>query len=492
MLTTKMESKSSSKARIGKFILDTLSIGMYNNALMLLREYVQNSVDAIDEIEAQNGNKKEDYSINIEINGRTRSIIISDNGSGISAKQAWTSLHDLGRSVKRLSHNRGFRGIGRLGGLGYCSLLKFTTKSKGEKVYTVSEWDCKKLRSLLNHDDHRVIDVAELIDEVVNFNQYPYHESQEDHFFTVELQDVYSSRDILLNVPAIKAYLAQVAPLAFNNKFKFAERINTYLKLNVPHYKTYSLFVNREQIFKPYTNEIAIGKENSNRIKDVRLVELKNEDQALAFGWLAELDLQGSINPTSGVDGLRLRMGNILIGDNYSLCELFRERRFNNYLAGELHIVDHRIVPNSRRDGFEDNNHKDELFNLFIKDIGLPYSRMIRDASKNRNNNRQLEERSQLIKKANKIIKDGYLSHHQKKSLVVKLTKFKSVDSAIDGTVNSLIKEVDKTSHYLDRVNRRINPSRKEKLKSILDIIYTRCQDFTQAEQIAKDIIKLY
>lgn len=491
MLSTK-ESKSANKARIGKFILDTLSIGMYNNALMLLREYVQNSVDAIDAKELSTRGSQEESCIDIEINGRTRSIIISDNGSGISASDSWNSLHDLGRSFKRLSHNRGFRGIGRLGGLGYCSQLKFITKARGEKVYTVSEWDCKKLRGLLSHDDHSIVDVAELIDEVVNYNQFEYHEDKEDHFFKVELHDVYSSRDVLLNVPAIKSYLSQVAPVPFNIKqFKYSDRIGAYLEQNVPHYKTYRLLVNKEQIFKPYTNDIAVGKGTSN-IKDVKLIELKDDGRVLAYGWLGVMDLAGSINPTSGVDGIRLRMGNILVGDNYTACDLFRERRFNNYLLGEMHIISHKIIPNSRRDDFEDNKEKDELFNAFIKEIGLPYSKEIRDASKARSSSIQLKQKRVLLGRAKKLIKEGYVSASQKGAIITMLKRLKAVDGSVNGNVDALIAGLNKAEHCVDRLGKKIKPAEKAMLKSVLNVIYKKSSNKDEAAQIAGLVVKTY
>ncbi|GAH39577.1 unnamed protein product, partial [marine sediment metagenome] len=34
---------------MGKYVLDSLSFGMYNHPFMILREYIQNSVDAIDD-----------------------------------------------------------------------------------------------------------------------------------------------------------------------------------------------------------------------------------------------------------------------------------------------------------------------------------------------------------------------------------------------------------------------------------------------------------
>ena len=78
-----MDNTSSRKPIVGKYILDTLSIGMYNNPLMLIREYVQNSVDAIDEFRKKDGSL-ENHAIEIRIDGRNRVLTISDNGIGLS------------------------------------------------------------------------------------------------------------------------------------------------------------------------------------------------------------------------------------------------------------------------------------------------------------------------------------------------------------------------------------------------------------------------
>ena len=53
--------------------------------------------------------------------------------------------------------------------------------------------------------------------------------------------------------------------------------------------------------------------------------------------------------------GIRLRAGNIQIGDAEALKHLFSEARGTNYFIGEVHTVDTNLIPNSRRDYFEEN-----------------------------------------------------------------------------------------------------------------------------------------
>jgi hypothetical protein len=51
--------------------------------------------------------------------------------------------------------------------------------------------------------------------------------------------------------------------------------------------------------------------------------------------------------------GIRVRHGNIEVGDEYFLSPFFTEGRFATWNIGEIQIWNHSIKPNARRDGFE-------------------------------------------------------------------------------------------------------------------------------------------
>ena len=125
---------SNKKPVVGKFVLDSLSIGMYNHPLMVLREYIQNSVDSIDLLYKGRRANKHRAKIEIQIDGRNRIVTVKDSGGGIPAGTVWNAIYSLGESTKNKITDRGFRGIGRLGGLGYCECLKFITKAPNEKT----------------------------------------------------------------------------------------------------------------------------------------------------------------------------------------------------------------------------------------------------------------------------------------------------------------------------------------------------------------------
>ena len=488
-----MPNKEINKMIIGKHILDTISIGMYNYPLMVFREYIQNSADAIDHLRRTSKNKVSNSKIEITIDGRSRSIKIQDKATGIKAKEALSTLQNIGRSLKKANSNRGFRGIGRLGGLGYCDELRFVTKAKGESIYSVSKWDCKKLRELISNNNDS-LDAMKLVKSIAVLSQHKYTKNKKDHFFSVEMHNVRSSRNVLLDVPVIKSYLSQVAPVPFKNDFSFTEKIEKELKVKIPNYETYDIFVNGNQIFKPYIDAVKVGEKITDKIKDIDFVEFSNGAGLLTFGWIANLRLFGKVSSTGLVDGMRVRSGNILVGNKDLLCDYFRERRFCNYLVGELHIIDHRLVLNSRRDDFEDSQHKEEFYNHFVKEIGLPFSKKIREASEDRSQTQKQLSNNKLLDTAKGIINYGYIAEKQKEEITTKLNNLK-IDKGFgdsSGNIDNLLSLLNSSVHFLDREKRskKISSQKKVMLKSMFNVIYEECVNKEQASKIVDKIIK--
>jgi len=65
--------RESHKAFIGKYVLESVSIGMYDHPLMAIREYIQNSADAIDEFYKTASNGADgDRAIEIAVDGRSK------------------------------------------------------------------------------------------------------------------------------------------------------------------------------------------------------------------------------------------------------------------------------------------------------------------------------------------------------------------------------------------------------------------------------------
>jgi len=480
-------STSQYKLTFGKYILDSLSAGMYSHPLMSLREYIQNSADAIDSLPGL----PDSASIDVTIDGRRRSLAIRDNGVGIPREKARSTLLNVGCSEKDPTLNRGFRGIGRLGGLGYCDELRFITKSRGENTVSICTWDCKKLRQLIT-DPSRAVDAESLIKDVSIFEQQKCSGSLDDHFFTVEMNVMHGGRNQLLNVPAIKSYLSQTAPVPFHPDFSLGQLIDKEIIIHAKSYRTYRIFVNGEQIYKPYRDVVGLSKGSSEVVRRVSFVELKGESGILGFGWLCDLSLQGIVSASTDMDGLRLRYGNILIGNKDTLSGFFRERRFNNYLIGEIHICCSGLIPNSRRDDFEDSDAKDKLYSAFIREIGIPLSRKIRCLSSERSNAKKSSNSTTLFENATRIIKYGYISRLQREHIAKALDAVNGNGSPEDKELAAgLFPSVMKSQHILSILDSRQRSSDNiiDSFRKMLEIVYAETLRRPEAERM---IGKLY
>ena len=120
---------------------------MYSDPMIVYREYIQNSVDSLENAVQQGIIDHSSMRIDIIVSEENSRISIRDNGTGISSSEARATLMNVGNSKKRNANNRGFRGIGRLGGMSYCDTLIFYTSFEGENCKSVISFDCKKLKN---------------------------------------------------------------------------------------------------------------------------------------------------------------------------------------------------------------------------------------------------------------------------------------------------------------------------------------------------------
>ena len=135
---------------VGKNFLENLTVAMYENSFAVYREYIQNAADSIDAAIKVGLLNKEDAVIDIAIQYNKRSITVYDNACGISMRDFKKKMTDVADSDKDRNVEKGFRGIGRLAGLGYCDRLIFRTSVKGENKLSTITWNGIKLKNIVN------------------------------------------------------------------------------------------------------------------------------------------------------------------------------------------------------------------------------------------------------------------------------------------------------------------------------------------------------
>lgn len=94
---------------------------------------------------------------------------------------------------------------------------------------------------------------------------------------------------------------------------------------------------------------------------------------------------------------MRIRVGNIQIGDPHILDSFYRENRFNSYMAGEIHVVSPDLIPNGRRDDFVDNTAKNLLHRAFEYTVGIPASKEIRRRSRNQSEVKSIKNDKNIV-----------------------------------------------------------------------------------------------
>jgi molecular chaperone HtpG len=363
-----MKTMANNEIRIGKTVIETLTQGMYEDSRFIYREYIQNAVDAIDKaVENKVLENRKSGKVFVKIDNTERSIIIEDNGTGISEEHIYATLGNIALSEKNSSKDKGFRGIGRLGGLGYCDKLIFETSFAGEATKTLMTWDAVFLREKLL-DENIKDDASDIVKSIItlNFEQ----EDSDQHYFKVTLCGVNS--DELLDVKDIMEYLSMVAPIPYLEKFYYKESIYKYTKENNLEIDEYHIYVNSEQISKPYSTHLYEDSSNPNNNKktydeiiDIKFFNFSEPEKAtIAWGWYGISRFEKQIpKRLNYFRGLRLRKGNIQIGDEQTLLnrKIPREDRANGYFIGEIFCIHPDLKPNSRRDYFNENHISKEL-----------------------------------------------------------------------------------------------------------------------------------
>lgn len=383
----------SSSFKAGMFLLETLTAGMYNDPLSIYREYIQNAVDSIDlRKDSQN---PESLKVEIHLDPHEQSVTIRDCGAGIPGNIAENILSSIGSSNKTGTDARGFRGIGRLGGIAFSDKTIFRTKASCDDFESIQVWNCKKLRQLLSDPQKTSLSMNEVFQEVTKYERINSKKTG-DSYFEVKLDGVSSFRNLILDIARVREYLSQVAPVPFNPQaFSYHKEIDSYLGNNLRIYGQYNIILNGDPVFKPYQDRVRLTKKAYDQIDGVDCFDLKIGDNSIAYCWLGNRrKLSGGIAKGDHSSGIRVRIGNILLGDAHFLDRCFREARFNSYCIGEIHVQCPDLVPNSRRDDYVDSEMKTLFFNAVEKMIGLPLSKKIRYRSRltsNANKEREIK-----------------------------------------------------------------------------------------------------
>ena len=398
------------KVPVGAGVIDLITTGLYEDPLTLYREYIQNVGDAVEVLPDEQ--LRRTY-IQISIDVARRSVVIRDNGPGIPYEEALHSLVALGISSKRSGSQRGFRGVGRLVGLSFSEVVQFRTKSVNSNIVTKISWDARQLSQILAQlRSSRAALGDSSLRACINITR-EFSDDSASSFFEVALEGIRRHvASSVLNIDSVADYIGEVCPVPFSESFPFIDQIRerrnefqSLLELDIR--------INGRElpITKPHGRRVHLSVNRNSKFRKFELFRVPSlvRGEVSAVGWVAHSGYAGAILKRDRVRGLRLRCGNIQIGQEKTLDHIFKERRFNRWCVGEIHILDANLIPNGRRDYFEPSPHLRNLEN-HLSLIAERISKRCRMASRLRNECKRYQSKLDRVEFVGRLIRHGYFS----------------------------------------------------------------------------------
>ena len=503
---TRVEALRKDYVLVGHDILELLTQAMYVEPLTIYREYVQNAADAIEEARRQRMyGPNEAGRVDVHIDLPERAIRIRDNGASIPCGLFVRRLLAIGQSDKRGKGLRGFRGIGRLAGLGYCQEVVFRGRAEAREPVTEVTWSARKLRELLN-SEWPIHDLQTAVSEIATVNRTS-GGSWPPRFFEVELRKVLRIKnDVLLNPDAVQEYLSQVAPVQFKKDFDFGDRIETFLQKHGVGEAIAIAIDGNTIVWRPHQSRFALTPKIDDAFREIQFNEIPSIEGGLdAVGWVLDHSYLGALPKSLNVGGLRLQSGNIQIGGTDILADLFSEPRFNSWCVDEFHILNKKILPNGRRDNFEHSVHYVN-FQSHVSKIATELSRTCRARSGSRNLVKATTQTLQKIETDLNIVRSVPHNFPFRQTQVETLRESINKQQAKvekhwpqSAQRGALLKQVLELRRKLDRTSskrtkkalfERLAPAKKKAYSDVFSAIYEATEDLSIAHELVRKIFK--
>jgi molecular chaperone HtpG len=299
------------------------------------------------------------------------------------------------------------------------------------------------------------------------------------HYFEVRLEGINPAFPELLDQDAIYKYLASVAAVDFDSQhFPESSRIKAYFQskgYDIPCYKIRQTGRNKP-IYKLYTRSLSTGMQQRTRTKDyiksITFVdEYSSDGKPLYIGWLAITDFSGQISDDL-LQGIRIRKGNILVGDNTTFSRFFPSEGnvANKMFAGEIHVLHPDIIPNAKRDDFEPGEVYQEFQQKLTNWADYLNRTYRRGSSKVSSAIRNLEKSLAEQQELESQVRSGAITSDTKRD------KFRSDLQRIQKTISSSKKEIEAAVR-----KGIIDPDRKETVNNYIK----------KAEKSEKDYVSI-
>ena len=324
---------------VGAGILSIITESLYDNPIVVFREYVQNSVDSIFKDTVQDNYE-------IKIWNETNNLFFLDNGRGINKDAFHNEMKKIGSSTKKKQRNLGYKGIGRLSGVPYCKKVSFINiydfSENKAQLYTI---DSDSYAEIKDND----LSFSELMDKIgnyednINFGTYEIvssaikrHENilnKTNTGFLVILQDISSVLENAIKSNDFFINLQWLLPVNFDAELYQSEEQELFNDLtggqhnDVIPVRYCKISYNDRPIFRPIK-------------KDMFRDYICKNDFKYAVGFHSFKGDKIFINKNNAFSGIRVYIDNMLLCDENELLQnLDNYGMLDHTLNGQIQSV---------------------------------------------------------------------------------------------------------------------------------------------------------
>lgn len=466
-------------------IIPTLVSGLYNDTFDLVREYCQNSYDAI-LLEYGNSAEKKGR---IDITIKKGNVVIHDNGTGMSydiVKKCAT----IGFSSKDVKNQVGYRGVGRLSGICAADKLHFVTKIEDSLDEYIFEINAKNLVSSLDRDTKFNIKASSVILKHSRlFRRSVSVNEKKRSYTTVILYGIYGEAGKLLDEDKLRSYLEINLPVFIHPELSEASEINRLYREHEELFPNIPIFLNGKQIFKPFHEMMGNKKYKS-------MVLNNSRGRKLAVVWYIWDSKKSCMIEQKRIRGLRYRSKGFTIGNNEYVKSILNTSppQLPDWFIGEIIVLDDRARVSSDRSRFEDTLSRSEIEDALKTKLAKDLEQIARKKSGRASDRRIIEKARKDLKSVDKKIRSSKYISNGEKSLLIKdakdsIKKLESLEKKrrVSTNYKNDIKIVKKG------ISERIkNLSVKNKATVDLEKILTKSPIALQVHEITKEAIKQY
>lgn len=385
------------KPRLGSEIVELSGEAKYpsDSIYYALREYVANSIDAINAFERFNEDEglqlPVDRTIKIILEGDT--LHIFDKGIGIDEERL-LKFTDLCSSEKNPQYDVGRFGFGSHAGgaIADKAIISGKTHNSTDMFIGSIDFDMIRKNRLRKGGPNFIEDAEQLLSEVITEDIAKYKRPKDTHFahLALKLRDDFREK---WNEDDARFFLGQYCPVDFDPEWKNnnGKLWGDIVKNELPDdiIQSVEIFLNGKPVYKPYTHKLL------KKIETEELYADGNSGKLLARCWYAQTTGDNMIGKTPGQSKLSLYLNGMMIDtirrDYLESQSSVRKPDNLRHYVGEIHVVNSKgIVPHDVRTsitGGEDWKDLKEQIAQLLKTLELRRSKTSRvNTAKNRLN----------------------------------------------------------------------------------------------------------